>query len=161
MLVRMETAVKLVKVGQRDISLWLHTAKNPSDDEWDAACEMHAAIGRQDPQRMLKLRSLVLSDGGAPTSKQRSRLFSLFAAPFHSSLISTALDNPLKRAIANTIASFMNPKFRMHSPEQSYAALQHVDLVLDSKAILAHLDDLQRQLAPIETLALMKQALTR
>jgi hypothetical protein len=154
----MQTAFRLVEIAGLDVSLWLHTDKNPSKAEWDAACAQTAALGRRRGGDFSSLRTIIISDGGAPSSEQRTQFFGIFARPTKTSLITSALANPVKRAIANAIASWLNPAFRVYGPANGPAAFAYVDLVAQHEAVFRAFDELQSKLPPVETLALVRKA---
>lgn len=149
----MEMAMSVVKRGQLDVLLWLHTAKNPPAPEWERACEQIAELKSNSHGDISRIRSLVISDGGAPSSTQRSRLFrDIFDQRASKlSLVTPVLVNPIKRGIATAIG-WLNPSFRAFDPARWPEALAHIDLADQIEGIWPAFQKLQATLPTIGTL---------
>src|SRR4051812_47517681 len=111
----MEMTVGLTELSGFAVNLWLHTEVDPSDKEWDAAIERILAYSRT--KDFKGMRMLIVSDGGAPSVRQRNFLSQ---APFRgekskSACVTKAVENPIKRGIATAI-SWMNPSFGFFPP---------------------------------------------
>jgi hypothetical protein len=142
---------------------WLHTAKNPPTQEWEA-CLAAARRAKRESGGDLDLRSLVVSDGGAPNVKQRQEIFAgvLGGVRSPTAVITNSLTNPVKRGVATAIA-WLNPAFRAFDPAMAREAFAHVGCQnpADRDAIWAALLELQRGLARVTTLEQAAAALGR
>jgi hypothetical protein len=155
----MEMKIRIVERRGFLVVLWLHTANDIQQAEWDDACGTIAALKAKTPGVLGRLRMLVVSDGGAPNMKQRAQLFTgiLQAAPVKSAAITTSLSNPVKRGIVKAL-TWTNAAFLAVGPGQWKEALAHVDLPGDG-AIFEELAPLQAELGrEVETLALVRRA---
>jgi hypothetical protein len=135
---------------------WLHTAKNPPTQEWEACIATAAQAQRAASGDVNRLRSLVVSDGGAPNVRQRQEIFAgvLGGAKSPTALITSSLTNPVKRGVATAIV-WLNPSFRAFDPAMTREAFAHVGCQdpADQDAIWRALLKLQRGLARVTTLA--------
>jgi hypothetical protein len=142
----MEVAHALVRLGPFAASLWLHTANEVPKSEWDAPIARLLEFSREHPRDVASLRTLVLSDGGAPNAAQRAQVKNelLRGRGSKMSVITTALSNPVRRGLA-TAVQWMNPSTRFFLPRETSQALAHVDLerwpgeIADQFAALARL----------------------
>jgi hypothetical protein len=141
---------RLVSIGNYTVSLWLHTAQDPTRDGFAAAIEEIAAQNFT-PAR---LRNIVVSDGGAPDTAQRKLLIerAWHNRPMKLAVVTNVLDNPLKRGIA-TALSWLNPNIHFFRPEKFGDALAHVDLREHAREVWDAYGELQRQMIPIANLS--------
>jgi hypothetical protein len=121
----MEMAITCLRANRLLVFVWLHTENDPAEHEWDAAFEAIKVKLKKEAAPLSEVRSLVISDGGAPGGVQRARIGREF--PAKSSVITTVLSNPVKRGIA-TALSWVNPRFFFGSPMEAKRALAHLDL---------------------------------
>jgi hypothetical protein len=150
-----EMVMSIVEYQGLTLALWLHTAKDPPQPEWHDAITRIAAR----KQDMSKWRSLVISDGGAPNSQQRSELAALHGSvPMKLAVITTVLANPVKRGIATAIMWF-NPAMRAVGPEQSAKAFAHLDLQHAFADLLPHFARLQAELPRVATLDAVREVM--
>ena len=156
----MHTVFRLTRIGLFDVALWLHTKEDPTDSEWDQGCDELSALKQRSGGDASRLRTVILSDGGAPNARQRSKFSGLFTGPTKSSLITVSLTNPVKRAIANLITTWLNPGFRAFGPPRTSEALTYVELLSEQAAIWKHFDELANILGMTETLLLARKAAT-
>jgi len=156
----MHTVFRLTRIGPFDAALWLHTKEDPSDSEWDQGCGELLALKQRNDGDSSHLRTVIISDGGAPNARQRSHFSGLFTGPTKSSLITVSLTNPVKRAIANVITTWLNPGFRAFSPARTREALAYVELLSEQAALWKHFDELANVLGMTETLLLARKAAT-
>jgi hypothetical protein len=152
----MEVAIADLRIGRFLVFVWLHTENDPADEEWDAAFEVMNRSRRREGVPMADVRSLVISDGGAPGGLQRARLGHEF--PVKSSVITTVLSNPVKRGIA-TALSWVNPRFFFGAPKDAIRALEHLDLADQWEGLGAVFLDMQKKLPRIHALELVEQVL--
>jgi len=148
----MEMAITSLRAKRFLVFVWLHTENDPTEDEWDAAFEAIKAKLKQEAALLTQVRSLVISDGGAPGGVQRARIGREF--PVKSSVITTVLSNPVKRGIA-TALSWVNPRFFFGSPKEATRALAHLDLTDQWDVLRPAFLELQQKLPPNHTLELV------
>lgn len=156
----METLVEIVKMDGLHVALWLHTQVDPLPQEWDAGINLQIEYLAKRAVPREKLRTLVVSDGGAPNTRQRRRMTQDLwkDRPSKISVITTALSNPIKRGIA-TALSWANPATRFFQPAQVREALRHIDLEPRLADVWVEWKRMQRQIRTIKTLGLIAQAL--
>jgi hypothetical protein len=157
----MEMAFKIVAHGGCHVLLWLHTSRDPPANEWMSALAEVDAL-RQQLGQLSTVRSLAITDGGAPNAVQRQQLYieSLASKTISSAAVSTVLRNPVKRSIVTAIL-WLNPNFRAFPPERFTMALEHLSLGGSADVMMRELHGLQEQLPPSETLQLIQRHLQR
>lgn len=149
----MEVAYDIVKLGRFAASLWLHTDRDVPQPEWDTAMDRLEAFLRANRMNVTDLRTLVLSDGGAPNAVQRARVRELLMGHgSKSSIITVALSNPIRRGLA-TAVQWMNPGTRFFLPREVRPAILHVDLAPWPRELAERLSKLAPLVAPNRTLA--------
>jgi hypothetical protein len=158
----MEMAFKIVTLGDYQVLLWLHTSHDPSPNEWADALVEVDALKQRLGTGISGVRSLAITDGGAPNSVQRQQLYieSLASKTISSAAVSTVLRNPVKRSIVTAIL-WLNPNFRVFPPDRFVLALEHLGLGEHVHAIFTELQGLQQQLTSSETLQLIQDHLQR
>ena len=145
--------------GDLHILLWLHGANAPPAAEFDAACTAIQELKRKNPGLLGKLRMIVITDGGSPTSKQRAQLNvgALDSIGVKTAAISIALHSPIMRRIAQAV-TWTQPLFKGYSPEQWRDALSY--LGIEDKDVFEEAVRLQQDLSkPLETLAAIRAAM--
>lgn len=121
----------------------VHNREFPSDAEWDAYLEALRAHSAEREDR----RSLVVTEGGAPSSKQRLRMSAVVGA----SVATTAVVSS-SSAVRATVAalSLQNPSIRAFEPGDLAGALDHLGLrEQERREIRAALPSLQQAVAPL------------
>jgi hypothetical protein len=148
----MDMAITSRRVGRLLVFIWLHTENDPTTDEWNAAFDwMDAQRAKETVSTSLDdIRSLVISDGGAPGGVQRARMGRDY--PCKASVITTVLSNPIKRGIA-TALSWINPKFLFCEPTEAERALAHLDLAEQWPVLWPAFVELQSSLPANQTLS--------
>jgi hypothetical protein len=154
----MEVAITDLRVGRLLVFLWLHTKNDPSDEEWERAFDLMSTRRRREGVPFADMRSLVISDGGAPGGVQRVRIGREF--PFKSSVITTVLSNPVKRGIA-TALSWVNPRYFFGAPKDALRASEHLDLADQWDVMWPLFLQMQKQLPRNEALELVATVLKR
>lgn len=141
------------------VILWLHSSVNPGDEEWDRACSQIAAWRRAHGGDVTRLRQFIVSDGGAPNARQRSRSSHEVQAgqPTKIAVVTTVLTNPLKRGVA-TALTWVNPSIRFYEPSRVAEALQYLDLAEHATAVKAGLEKLEPGLGTVNTLRMIPWA---
>src|SRR5687767_15044620 len=135
---------KAVELGTLGVAIWLHTAEDPSPDEWGSGIQATRALKDARGANASSIRSVVVSDGGAPNTKQRHELtYDVFEGrPHKLSVMTNVLENPIKRGVATAI-SWLNPAFKAVPVKKWRDALRHADVEDHVLEILEHLRDLQ------------------
>jgi hypothetical protein len=117
----------------------VHSRDFPSDAEWDAYLQALLAHISEWKDR----RSLVLTEGGAPSSKQRARMSEVVADSAAPTAVLTG--SPAVRATVGAL-NLRNSAIRAFGPEEIGAALQHLGLGEDERRhIVEALPALQQQ----------------
>lgn len=123
----------------------VHNKDFPSDAEWDAYLEaLRGHLLEWDDRR-----SLVVTEGGAPSRNQRSRM----AALVKDSVATTAVVSGASAVRATVGAlNLNNPAIRAFAPDDLDGALEHLGLrESERKDILAVLPSLQRRVGWLRT----------
>lgn len=156
---RVEAKCSVLEVGGLCVSIWLHTDVDPPARDWEPAIETIRAYRAAHRVPVERLRSFVVSDGGAPNAKQRAQLAKEIYENERSkaSVITTVLSNPIKRGVATAI-QWLNPDFRFFEPREVGKALAWVDLDRELDAIHTELVELQKRLPPVKALASLARA---
>lgn len=150
-------AMMIVPCGDCYVSLWLHTAENPSTELWNEGMERIAEVKKKLGGDPSKVRTLAISDGGSPNAFQRNQLFiDLLEGKSKVAGVSTQLSNGLLRGVATAIA-WLNPNFRAFGPDQFGLALEHLELTEYRADIVAALQELQKTVRPIRTMSLVTE----
>jgi hypothetical protein len=157
---RMKTALTTTtKLRDLDVVVWLHTAVDPAPDEWAVGVEMTVELIRKHGGDISLIRSLVVTDGGAPNARQRKELHEVVfgGRPSQLSVITNSLTNPLKRGVATAI-HWLNPAFLALPPAQWRESLRHLDLEDDTVPLLQVLNRLQKYFPFVRSLSELEQA---
>jgi hypothetical protein len=148
----MEMAFTVVRCGEYEVTLWLHSENDPPADEWKVAMGRLVEHKRKLGGDLSKVRSLAITDGGAPNTVQRGELIGdVHEGHVKTAAVSSVLTNRLKRGIATAIF-WLNPNFRAFPPEEFSRALEHLDLGAHGPMLLAALEGLQKSLPGSKTL---------
>ncbi len=146
----MHHVVGIEQVGALHVISWLHDETDPSRAQWQASYDQIAAYQTLlAPVSASELVMLIVSDGGAPNSLERSYMAKHF--PFSSAVVTTALTNPIKRGIATAI-SWTNPRFFFTEPKQWPRALDHLHLGAHGDQLWNGFRALQKQMPLNKTL---------
>jgi hypothetical protein len=153
---RRELALTILELGNRTVVMWLHTMVDPPTDQWDAAIEAiveHRAARKLAPSEM---RHLVVSDGGAPSAKQRAQLLRAVweGTPGHIAVVTPVLTNPIKRGVA-TALTWLNPLSRFYEPSGFRVALEYLEVAHHTDAIWSAYGELAQQLPPSDSLPMI------
>jgi hypothetical protein len=151
----MEFVVTIVKLKEHHLVLWLHTAVDPPQPDWDRAVQQLREYAKSKGVPSWELRNLVVSDGGAPNARQRRQLFDAAEGrPHMLAVVTTVLNNPIKRGVA-TALQWLNPSVRFYHPAAYAEALAYLGLEAEKREIWAEFKHLEAQLGPSKTLRLM------
>ncbi len=151
----MKNAVaKMVSVDGGEALLFLHTARNPSREEWDLGMEMlNRAVSTG---VFARIRVLVVTDGGGPDVVMRSELQALFKKQGHSPKTAVVTTSVLSRGIV-TAVSWFNPHIKAFAPIHFAAALDHLAIPRTAPRLLRELAEMERELGPNSCLALVRE----
>jgi hypothetical protein len=148
----MDVALAFVTCDKFHVMLWMHTGTNPSDAEWASALARVIELKQKVGGDLDKVRGIVVSDGGAPTTVQRGEMFTkLLEGKAKVAAVTQALSNPLIRGVATAI-SWLNPNARVYPPDRFNSALEHLDLDTHRDFLLEEFQKLQKQMPPNNTL---------
>ena len=155
-----DEAVKTVEVRAirpLRLVLWLHTAQAPRPEDWapaiETALDLAAEVG--DPKR---IRMLAVSDGGAPDAGQRKQVIDgvYGGGASRMSVITNAMENPIMRGII-TALRWVNPELMAVRVSAWQEAFAHIDLEQDVQRALDELEEMQRELPTVQTLAELRR----
>jgi len=153
----MNMAMSIINCGELDVAIWLHTDEDPGREPWSEATNQVASLKQTRGGDVSGIRTLAITDGGAPNSLQRKQLHSdVLGGNAPSTVISNVLSNRFKRGIVTAI-SWLNPSFRGFQPEDYLKAFEHIELGSHIDTIFAEVGKLQQQLPPVETWKLLKK----
>lgn len=149
----MDSFHEIAKIGRFDVAIWMHTDADPGQAYWDAAV---AAVSRYPTTT---LRSLVVTDGFAPSTARRAQLAKegFRGATVKSSVVTDVLDNPLKRGVA-TALTWINPHFSFFAPAKFHEALAHLDLADHAAEVWEALGRGQQAMPPLRNLRAIASA---
>lgn len=154
---RPHTVVGRIAHPELLIVLWLHSSVNPSDEEWDRACSQVAGWRRAQGVDVGRLRQLVVSDGAAPSARQRSRSSQEVQGgqPTKVAVVTTVLANPIKRGVA-TALSWLNPSIRFYEPSAMAMALQYLDIADHASSVKNGFEKLEPELGTLKALRMVR-----
>ncbi len=137
--------------------LTVHGKESPSAAEWTQFCDLLGSMVKQSKGEIYRIRSLIVTDGGAPSAAQRDALHRLMAGQQPSGAIVT--DNSLVRG-AVTALSWFNPKTRAFAPRRPNDLIDFLRLSkAEIPALIGDLQGVSKALGPVPTLAAFCDAL--
>lgn len=102
-----------------NIMVTIHTAYAPSDADWKAYLN---ALGSKDVE---SVRSIVFTDGGAPSSKQRKELNELLGGRQVRGIV---VSNSMAVRGVVTALSWFNPKIKAFAPDEFRQGLRYLEI---------------------------------
>jgi hypothetical protein len=145
--------VRLFDAGENDVILFLHTARAPSNEEWDGALSVMRRYAMSGDFR--RLRALVVSEGGGPDAGQRSALQHVFKSHNHALKCSVITTSVIGRGVIGAVSMF-NPQLKGFSPRSFAEAIAHIDLPQATMPrLIREFSSMERELAPNSCLALI------
>jgi len=158
----MRMSSSIVGVGRYRLVIAMHTAEDPSAQEWSEFERMLEPETSQKPTWGATLRCLAVSDGGAPSTRQRHSLLNetLRGSALKTALLTDVLSNPFKRGIVKAL-SWMNPGFKAFGSSELPQALAYLDLTPELEVVWSVLSTLQAQFPALITLDRAAVALAR
>jgi hypothetical protein len=146
-----------IEIGGLGVILSLHTSVNPTPESWLRYLDVLRAVLKEHRGNVDELRSLVISDGGAPNAAQRKQVMDVVhGKPNKIGVITNSLDNPLKRGVA-TALTWLNPAFRAVLPARWSEIFAHLDLHQHVDEVFLEFDAMQGKLPENTTLAEVKR----
>ena len=118
-------AHRLVDFGGQEVFIALHTKVPPSDEEWGGWTARLESFAKSTGWDLARGANFVVTDGGAPSTAQRTVVNVLIAQGRTMPAVALVTDSPLVRAIVRAFSIF-NPQFRVFSPAQVREAAAHV-----------------------------------
>jgi hypothetical protein len=113
------------QVAGTGLMILVHTSRPPSDAEWET---YFAQASKQDPRR---LKNLVFTDGGAPSSAQRKQVNDWLAGQPTRACVITA--SPLARGAVKAL-SWFNPQLTALAPDKLEAAFEYLGVRPEDRA---------------------------
>lgn len=143
------------RFGSLVVTVNLNTAENPDDRSFRLILDELEAERRRRSSESTRL--LVLTDGGAPSTKQRGQLSDAMKdEPITMAAVSHAIDNPIKRGVA-TAFHWLNPRYRVFGPTGFEDALVHLGVEAHRDQIWQFISELEAQFVPLEVLRLIRR----
>jgi hypothetical protein len=132
---------------------------DPLDSEFthvmDSLSDTMARAGAQ----LERVRLMTITDGGAPTVRQRARISQwLGGRQMKVSIVSRDYDNPIKRGIT-TAVQWINPALGFFRPTEIRRAIAHVDLTSEVPRIWKEYEALEARLGPLQVMAAVRASL--
>jgi hypothetical protein len=131
--------------------VWLAAKQAPEAAEWKAYTNEVIALGRAQPEGDRLVRILVVTDGGGPSSVQRTD----FVEAMGDIKVRTAVlsSNMLVRGIV-TVFNWFNVQNKIFAPREVIAALEFVGIGATGRAsIWSTVESLASQLGGVDTVA--------
>lgn len=154
-------AASTINLKGLDLVLALHTPEDILAEEYRLYLEMNAKLLQLNGGSPERIRNLVITDGGAPTAKQRGQFSEVFGGQaVRVAVITTVLTNPVKRGIATAIG-WVNPEFKAVPPNQWREAFLHVNMESEVQSVLYEFARLQAKLPINDTLELVNASSTK
>ncbi|MEO5725930.1 MAG: hypothetical protein ABI134_23760 [Byssovorax sp.] len=133
-------------VSGRDLFVILIREAAPTDSDWNRYMAGAKDWIERQPDKLAGTPTLVLSDGGAPNTMQRTRLTEIQEGTSTRTAVALLSDSPLVRGASRAIALF-NPRFKVFKPVHFTEALDHLGVPRASATIVkSHILDTERLL---------------
>jgi hypothetical protein len=131
------------------VGLMLIGARDPADAEFFALMDSLSRNMGQVGTKLDRVRLMTITDGGAPTLKQRARISEwLGGRRMKVGVVSGEYDNPIKRGIT-TAVQWINPDLGFFRTTELRAAVAHVDLGAQLGRIWSEYQALEQQLGSL------------
>ncbi len=132
-----------------DIMITIHTDRPPSDSEWREYID--SLRGRD----LRALRSIVCTDGGAPTSKQRKDLNDFLGGVEVNGIVVS--DSFVVRGVV-TALSWYNPRIKAFTPEKIEEGLDYLHILPEEQeAIWEAMEEMRANLSNPDVKAIPKR----
>jgi hypothetical protein len=138
-------AFQPVMIGTRRVLIALHTKSPPSEAEWNRWTQLLEEEAKRCDFDFAQTPNLVLTDGGAPSTAQRTAVNVLIAQARTLPSVALVTDSVLVRAMVRAFSIF-NPRIKVFTPAQMARAVVHLGLVeADVPALISALVTLEGQ----------------
>ncbi len=137
-------AYEIVATPNIRVLLALHTGKSPSQAEWDGWCSLLRSSAESVEGDLARFANLVVTDGGAPSTAQRTTVNSLIVQGKNLPRVAVVTDSLAVRTIARGFSLF-NPLLKVFRPEDFPAAMEFLTVTSWQRAVVAALLDLERR----------------
>lgn len=124
------------EIGNRRVLVAVHTKDAPSDAEWNAWLAFIEPLGEEVGQDLARLPNLVVTDGGAPSTAQRTAVNMLVAQGKTLPPVAVVTDSLLVRTVLRGISIF-NPATKAFAPTELGQALDHLGIPASAANALA------------------------
>jgi serine/threonine protein kinase len=146
------------EVGAQTVLLALHTARAPSDDEWRGWVAMIETIANDNRFDLARTSNLVITDGGAPNTAQRTLVNTLIAQGKTLPAVAVVTSSMIVRSMIRGFSIF-NPNIAVFAPVQIAKAAEFLGLTkADVPPLIASCEKLEREMirpGAIETLRVL------
>lgn len=134
--------------SNRTILVAVHTSEPPSEAEWNGWVALLERCGRAVEQDLWRLPNLVVTDGGAPSTAQRTAVNVLIAQAKTMPPVAVVTDSILVRTLLRGFSIF-NPRMRGFAPADFAAAIAHLGLpASEAPSLIQACRRLARELSP-------------
>ncbi|MEY4515085.1 MAG: hypothetical protein RLZZ450_7207 [Pseudomonadota bacterium] len=140
---------KVVTFGDIVVGLMLIGPRDPADSEFFAVMDSLSQNMGQVGPKLERVRLMTITDGGAPTVRQRAKISEWLAGRrMKVCVVSRAYDNPIKRGIT-TAVQWINPDLGFFRPPEIRLAVAHVDLAAELGRVWSEYQLLEKRLGPL------------
>lgn len=113
--------------GDRTLLMALHTESAPSDQEWGEWTDFIGPLSKRVNQDLQRCPNLVITDGGAPSTAQRTAVNVLIAQAETMPPIAVVTESLTVRTVLRGLSIF-NPRVRAFAPTDMEGALVHLGI---------------------------------
>lgn len=132
-----------VEIAGRDIFIALHPKTAPADADWGEWTALLEAYGKAHAWNLGNSTNLVVTDGGAPSTAQRTTINTLIAQAKSLPSVAIVTDSAVVRGIVRALSIF-NPRVRVFSPSDIVLAGAHLGLApRDLPALISTCDEIE------------------
>lgn len=124
------------EIGARRVLVAVHTKQAPTDAEWNAWLALLEQVGEEVGQDLARLPNLVVTDGGAPSTAQRTAVNMLVAQGKTLPPVAVVTDSLFVRTVLRGLTIF-NPGTKAFAPAELGRALDHLGIPASAATTLA------------------------
>lgn len=124
------------ELGNRRVLVAVHTSGAPSESEWSSWVSFLEKLGAEVDQDLTRLPNLVITDGGAPTTQQRTAVNVLVAQGKTMPPVAVVTDSAMVRTMLRAFSLF-NPRIRAFAPSEFGLAITHLGVPATEQKALA------------------------
>lgn len=118
-------AYSLAEVGGRQVFVAVHTKQAPSDEEWAGWTSMLERHAKASDWNLGSVANLVITDGGAPSTAQRTAVNVLISQAKSYPAVALVTDSALVRTLIRAFSIF-NPRIHVFAPADIGKAAEHL-----------------------------------